>query len=49
VEREAPLPLIAAHPVAFPFGRIPVGALPVEHRDGVEARADAVPALAVVG
>jgi len=36
-----------AHPVALPFARIPVGALPVEQSVGVLCRAVAVPALPV--
>ena len=34
--------------MALPFAKIPVGASPVEQRVGVEARAEAVPALPVV-
>jgi hypothetical protein len=40
-----PPPEIEAHPVAFPFARIPVGAFPVEHKVGVAARLVAVGAL----
>ena len=39
---------IEAQPVALPLARIPVGAVPVEHRVGVDAKADAVAALPVV-
>src|ERR1700722_7896059 len=41
-------PVIDAQPVALPFARIPVGALPVVQSDGAEARAVAVAALPVV-
>jgi hypothetical protein len=41
-------PPIEAQPVALPFARMPVGALPVEQRVGVEARAVAVAAFPVV-
>jgi hypothetical protein len=43
-----PPPPIAAHPVAFPLARTPVGACPVEHSVGAAARAVAVAALPVV-
>lgn len=39
---------IEAHPVALPLARTPVGACPVEHRLGVDARAVAVVAFPVV-
>jgi len=42
-----PAPPVDAQPVALPFAKIPVGACPVEHRDGVEARAAAVVAAIV--
>lgn len=42
------LPESEAQPVALPLARMPVGALPVEHRVGVDARAVAVAALPVM-
>jgi hypothetical protein len=42
---ETPLPPIAAHPVAFPFANIPVGAIPFVQVVGAEARAVAVAAF----
>jgi hypothetical protein len=41
-------PPIAAHPVAFPLARTPVGAFPVEQSVGVAASAVAVAALPLV-
>jgi hypothetical protein len=48
LKAELPPPPIVAHPVAFPFARIPVGAFPVEQRVGADASAEAVAAFPVV-